>query len=773
MARHPDTSSGRQRLVALGAVAALAATTGFAFGRVFLGRVPMLQLVAAAVASVMIAGLCERRGLAVALLASAAGLTLALAWIVFPQTTWYGLPTLRTLRAAGRSLELVAEQAKVQIAPTPPLPPLLLAAVTAIWTAAFSTHALAIRAGGPLLAVLPSVALVGFADTVLQDGARPVYAIGFLLAALAVVFVDGLRRVRQWGPVWSPARHRRVSSVAWRGARRVALLAVLTAVLVPGALPGFRSEALVDFSTGADNGVRLDPFVSIHAQLERDEPVELFEVTAPDAAYWRLYSLDQFNGSTWSSSDPEAQRGLVLDSPARLPIVFPLGSGTIAQHFLVLHELQDPWLPMAHPAEGVVLPFGEIRYEDDLNVAVLEGGLDEGLEYTVSSRIVSPSPQELDQVRFLAPAQYEKYTFVPDDVDPRVAELAREWTKDATTPYREVLEIQGHFTDGSFQYTEDVEVAADADAMHDFLTISRRGFCQQFATTMAIMVRELGYPARVAVGYRPGTAEGSTYTVDSHDAHAWVEVYFPSFGWLPFEPTPGRSNPLAEAGSYLDPSAPGAGTGLTGQTGQVNENILGGSGPTACPPDTSLPGQLRNADRNACRPTRPERLGGPGFDLPPGFSRGVGAGGAQEEGYSIPYRWIGLGLVAAAAVVLVVAPIVKWTWRRRALRRSREPRELVLAAHRVFDGEAADLGLGRRHGETLEEHRARLSGAVALSDGHLARLASAAERAAYGAEPPTGDDAAAAVRDAKTSIADLRKSAGLLRRVLGTYRPGV
>src|SRR5919106_2596628 len=271
MEHEQDASARRQRLVAVVAVAALAATMALAFGRVFEGTRPTLQLILAAVGSVAVAGLCERRGLVVALVVSATGLAFALTWLVYPQTAWYGLPSDSTFRAIGRSLEFVAQQARLRVAPSPPLAPLMLAAVTSTWTAAFSTHALAIRAGSPLLAVLPSVALVGFADTVLDDGARPVYAITFLLAALGVVFVDGLRRVRQWGPMWFSFRGRRLSSFASRGARQVATLAVLAAVPVPWLLPGFGSAAPGGFSTAGGDGIRLDPFVSIQAQLEGSE----------------------------------------------------------------------------------------------------------------------------------------------------------------------------------------------------------------------------------------------------------------------------------------------------------------------------------------------------------------------------------------------------------------------------------------------------------------------------------------------------------------------
>jgi transglutaminase TgpA-like protein/transglutaminase superfamily protein len=771
MASQQDASAGRQRLVATAAVAALAVATAFAFGRVFVGRVPTLSLIAAALVSVLIAGVCERRGLGLSLLASAIGLAFALTWILYPQTGWYGLPTLRTLRAVGRSLEFVAEQAKVQVAPTPPLAPLMLAAITATWTAAFSTHALAIRAGSPLLAVLPSVALVGFADTVLDDGARPVYAVTFLLAALGVVFVDGLRRVRQWGPIWSSFRGRRLSSVASRGARQVATLAVLAAVLVPWLLPGFGSAALVDFSTAGDDGIRLDPFVSIQAQLQGDEPVDLFEVTSSAGpAYWRLYALDVFNGTTWSSSDPHAQRhGVVLGSPAVLTGPLPSSSETLEQRYVMLRDIGDPWLPMAHPAETVNVPLSEIRYQPDLASAVVDGGLGEGLEYSVTSRIVAPTGQELDAVSFQPRDEYGRYTLVPPTVDPRVRDIALRWAHDAgspASPYRQVLAIQQHLRTG-YEYSLDVEPTSDADALLDFLTVSRRGFCQQFATAMAILVRELGYPARVAVGFREGTANGNTYLVQSKEAHAWVEVFFEGYGWLPFEPTPGRSNPVAEPGTYLNPSvSTSPGPELPGGEG-ANAGVGAGIG-ASCRTESGrpLPAQLCGPDSTI--------VGVPGRAAGPGFTDGFPEiEPVDERGYSIPYRWILIGLATLAGLLLLITPVAKWVWRRRLLRAPRDPRDRILAVYRVFDGKAADLGLGRREGETLDEHRARLSAAVALSDGHLGHLAALAARAAYAEDSPSPAEANQALRDARTAIGDLRRDAGWVRRIVGTYRPGI
>jgi transglutaminase-like putative cysteine protease len=771
MAGRTDTTAGHQRLLGLLAVAGLAAATAFAFGRVFAGRLPTWELVAAALASVAIAALFERRGLLLATLASLAGLVLAITWIVLPQTAWYGLPTLRTLRAVGRSLEYVGQQARVRVAPTPPLPPLMLAAVTAVWTASFSAHALAIRAGSPLLAVLPPIALVGFADTVLDDGARPVYAVILLCAALAVIFSDGLRRIRQWGPVWSGSRTRRFGSSV-KGSRSVAAFVVLAAVLVPGVLPGFRSGPLVDLSTEAGEGFGLEPFVSIQAQLDEQEARDLFEVQADEGTYWRLYALDLFDGGTFSSSDRFAeQRGLEYESPAVLPNQTddtPEDAEDRSYVFRMLTDIAAPWVPMPHRTQEIITD-GAFTYDYFLNQAVVDGGLEEAFEYSVRARDVAPSAEELDaaSAEFLTPQEYGVWTSLPDSFDPRIGQIARAWTQGEPNAYRKVLAIQRMFQN-EFGYDRGVELVdhGDTSALLQFLTETRVGGCQQFAVSMAALVRSLGYPARTAVGYQSGTeTEAGTFVVQTKDAHAWVEVYFPDYGWLPFEPTPGRGvRPATMVDTYLNPTA-GAPSGPDPSGTPERNPLPGGQGGRDC---EGIPGQLCNSDI-----LNPGAEGGAG--LPPGFLGGGAPPPALEDdsGYSVPYRLILLVLLALAGILLIVIPIVKSSARRMMLRRSRQPREHVLAAYRVFDGEAADIGMGRREGETLDEHRARLMATVAFSDGHLGRLTDAATRAAYAAEEPTREEADASVDDAHAAVKDLRRQVGLLRRIVGTYRPGL
>ncbi|HKI28702.1 MAG TPA: transglutaminaseTgpA domain-containing protein, partial [Actinomycetota bacterium] len=768
MARRADPTPGHQRLLGLAAVAALSVATALAFGRVFAGREATLELVASALASVAIAALFERRGLLLATIASMVGLAFAITWIVLPQTAWYGLPSIQTLRAVGRSLEFVGQQARVRVAPTPPLPPLMLAAVTAVWTAAFSSHALAIRAGSPLLAILPPVALVGFADTVLEDGARPFYAIVLLAAALAVVFADGVRRVRQWGPVWSGSRTRRLGTSV-RGSRPVAFAVIAAAVLVPGLLPGFRSEPLVDFSTAGDEGAGLDPFISIHAQLTDDAPVrDLFEVVTSDPQYWQTSTLDEFDGEDWRSSDPDGSKDgqtvTVPTGPLPQPQRYAPPPDTITEPFTfrILDSLNDAQaLPMVQTPEQITAgDLGDVTWDPYRGQAFVDGGLDEGLEYGIVSRVVVPTAEQLDQVQELTSVQYGPWTELPADLDPRIEDIAHEWTQGEDSDYDKVLAIQQHFHTDGFRYDPDVEVADDTDALLTFLTQTKAGFCQQYATTMAVLVRELGLPARIAVGYQAGTLQDDgTYLVQSKNAHAWVEVFFEGYGWLPFEPTPGHgTHPSAEPGTYLNPVK--SSTNPDGSTTNPDDpNNLGGGGGAECVAAADLSPRERQLQCQVER--RPQRQPGAFVPIP-----SVGSTAPDGSGYSVPYRLILLGLLILLGALLIVVPIAKSAWRRRLLRRSREPREHVLAAYRVFDGEAADLGLGRREGETLDEHRARLAAAIAFTDGHLGRLTTQATRAAYAAEAPSPEEARSAVEDAHEAIRELRKDAGLVRRIV-------
>jgi transglutaminase-like putative cysteine protease len=743
MARTQGSPARTQRLTALVAALLLAAATAFAFARVFEDHASTYRILVAGLVSALIACALERRNLVLATATSAVALVWAIAILVFPETLWHGLPSLDTLKAIADGATLVGEQARNQVAPTPPTDPLLLACVTGIWAAVFSAHALAFRAGSPLLALVPPLALIAFADSVLEDVIRPLYGVAFLIGALAVIFADGLRRVQGWGPVWTgPGKAARLLPSAGRGARRVAAAAVGLALVSPLLIPGFGSQAILDFSTSSDR-VRIDPNVSVRARLTAGDDIDLFTVESSAPSYWRMVALPNFDGSKFSPDTTAETQGLsgyaeLAGASGADPAV--LGqTAPINQTFTALTDLGDLYLPMAYPPTELSID-RDVAWAPDTGTANLEAPLDEGDTYTVTSYLVQPTAEELRADDPLGTAQDPRYLALPSDTRAELSPLAQEWTAGKVTSYDKVIAILDHLDGGDYSYS--VNVPASMSLMQ-FLTETKTGFCQQFATAMAAMLRSLGIPARVAVGFTRGDYdEGSgLYTVSSHDAHTWVEVRFPTHGWIPFEPTPGPRNPAA-ASYQPHVSTPGE-SGCRGpECGTVQPPPPRGGSQQQVFDDPVSVGALPSIPTvtvPAPSPWTPQRL-----------------------------LWIAVGLAVLA--LLSVPPFRAWRRRRRIRRARHDPRQLILATYDVFTQRAGELGFVRNRGETLDEYRARVAASGRLRDGHLDRLTRVASGAAYSRRAPGDEDARAASEDASQALKELRKGTSLSQRVTGAYR---
>jgi len=114
-------------------------------------------------------------------------------------------------------------------------------------------------------------------------------------------------------------------------------------------------------------------------------------------------------------------------------------------------------------------------------------------------------------------------------------------TAKARSPYEATLVLERWFrSGGGFRYEEHPPVSSTNPPLVDFVEVTRAGYCQHYAGAMAVMLRMLGIPSRVAVGFTAGTWKAGVWTVTDHQAHAWVEAWFAGFGWLAFDPTPGR-----------------------------------------------------------------------------------------------------------------------------------------------------------------------------------------------------------------------------------------
>ncbi len=279
----------------------------------------------------------------------------------------------------------------------------------------------------------------------------------------------------------------------------------------------------------------------------------LFEVATSHPDYWRLFTLDRSTGR-WM---PPVSEGVALSTPATLPgsPTSDAASASTSHTFRILSDFDVvAALPIAPTASELDGPVGSISW-DQLNTRVIvDGGAREGMEYTVRSASIVPTPEELD--RTSAASSDDRWTELPADLDPRFERMAERWTAGAASDYRKVLAIQERFQLGDFAYSTDVPATDGPGDLLEFLTRSKVGFCEHYSSAMAVLVRSLGIPARIAAGFRVGTLQDDgSYLVQESDFHVWVEVRFAGYGWLPFEPEHGATHPYAREGTYLNPWA--------------------------------------------------------------------------------------------------------------------------------------------------------------------------------------------------------------------------
>lgn len=747
MAHTPGTPARFQRLSSLVAIVAVAVAISLAFGRILQGSGAAWRLLGVGIASGVIAWATERRGMLLATVCSAVGLLLALTWLAAPQTTWFGLPTAETLRTLGSLATQVGGQARDYISPAPATPALILAGTIAVWAAVFSCYALAFRAQSPLLALIPPLALVVFADSVLEEVVRPIFGVWFLLAALAVLFADSLRRIQGWGPVWSPTQTRdRLFSAAGRNARRVGLTALTVAALAPLFMPGFGTKPVFDLSSiNSDGRIRVSPLVSMGSVLSQAQQeggnVEVFQVTSDRPSYWRMVALDSFDGNTWQ---PTPDDGVVVASNTPIPGVVASGAQT-EQTFTISSDLQYAWLAL--PPDPVSFTVDrEATWHNASSSLEVDGFPDAGESYTVTSLVPTPSAKDL---RFVGvAAEGAQMTALPT-IPQVVTDTAKAWTKGLESDYDRTMAIWRNLARGSFTYSLDVPYRDDVESLADFLS-TKKGFCQQFASLMAVMLRSIGIPARVAFGFNQGKGLGDdTYSVQVGNLHSWVEVPFQGYGWLGFDPSPSFADP--GAASYM-PSTPGqdlvcptAGRGCGPIKGGQKDGVLPhGDQP---PKGGAIPGQTGSGDLSTITSAPAKR------PLPLGAAAGV--------------------LALLALIAGIVIPLLHRASRRRRLHAARDPRTLILATYDVFGERAGELGWGRSPGETPEEFRRRLSSADVLADAEdprLARMTVAVVRAAYAQAAPDEQMARDVAEDATAVLHDLRDAVPLRQRLLGLYR---
>jgi len=268
--------------------------------------------------------------------------------------------------------------------------------------------------------------------------------------------------------------------------------------------------------------------------------------TSPKEApryYWRVRIYDQYEKDEWSSSSPSSRDS----SPDQPPLTLPDVGGVNAAEYTfksnqpLITTLFTPPNPVwfSRPGKLLFVRASETSLEPLMFRA--DPAIRAGETYQVKSLDYNPTEKQLRETGMDYPAWVaERYLQLPENLSARVIELAQELTRNEATPYDKAEAVTDYLRN-EIRYTKTMpEPPFGRNTLEWFLLDYKEGYCNYYATSEVILLRAVGIPARLAVGFAQGewdVAQPDLWTVRIKDAHAWPEVYFPGAGWVQFEPT--------------------------------------------------------------------------------------------------------------------------------------------------------------------------------------------------------------------------------------------
>lgn len=439
------------------------------------------------------------------------------------------------------------------------------------------------------------------------------------------------------------------------------------------------------------------------------EPVFSATLSDGEGRRWRGATYDSFDGRTWSQLD---RQSAIVDTGASLldQTADKLGTGS------GLEDVSATVTPAGFGGDVFVSPADPLSVDQPAEVvtngangpfvaAKLSYGVQPDVPYTVSAQIrITSGPGALSANELAAAGTgysdwIRRYLDIrPGSVDDDVAALAqqilRSLPEDQRDPYHISVAVQDYlYRPGRFQYSTDVRGLCDGQNVVDCFLRIKKGYCEYFATTMVMLLRELGVPARYVVGYLPGIEQqDGSWLVQRSAAHAWVEVWFPGYGWLEFDPTPGNST-NGQAPTHLP----------------LGAAVVRASAAPATPPD-----QQTNED---CLDV-----------LSPRCLDAAGAGATDQlpppDGPSVALP------LAVGMLLLLGLGLLALAWLRRVP--STQPEIVFNSISRL----AARLGYARQPSQTPYEYADHLGELVPVASGDLRLIAMAKVEATYGNRRP-------------------------------------
>ncbi|MFI5692804.1 transglutaminaseTgpA domain-containing protein [Kribbella sp. NPDC051586] len=439
-------------------------------------------------------------------------------------------------------------------APLPQDPHLTLFAVSVITATGFLVHIIAVQLrqaawSGLLLLIMYTVP----AATV--HGGLP--ALLFIPPAIGYIVLlssEGRSRLSRWGRRISGVSHLDAAepveaSALGQAGRRIGLTVVAIAALLPALLPalpeGVVGNGLAGGGTGNGIGASIsstDPMLDMGKNLKRgDNVVALTYKGGPSGGtYLRLTALDLFDGNTWRIA-PRSD-GHKIGGDLTPPPGYAGDLSKVPQNNMeidVTRTFRSQFAPVPYPLHSISLKKDWQYDAEALDVVSTNGSIVAGKKYKLASYDVQPTPQQLhDSITTSGPDQYTLVVpqKTPNDIKQKTFEVT---AAAGDNKFEAAVLIQNWFRSGDFTYSTANAKGSGMSALEDFLLKNKTGYCEQFATGMALMARIMGIPSRVGIGFLPGTAgKDGEFTVRMHDMHAWPELFFQGIGWVRFEPTP-------------------------------------------------------------------------------------------------------------------------------------------------------------------------------------------------------------------------------------------
>jgi transglutaminase-like putative cysteine protease len=426
------------------------------------------------------------------------------------------LPGPGALREMAALLRGAGQQIQTSVAPVAATPEILFLVTAAFALLAVATHLAAVSEGAPAAAGIPLLAAFAV-PAALADTLLPWWTMAAAAAGFGLLLLVGDRPLRV---------------LPGAAALTGTALAVALAVGSTAGWLGTEGRFGGGFGDGAGGSIGLNPFTALRGQLDESTPAELFRVRGlPQPAYLRVLTLrDYVPDAGWQAGRPDLGIPLTGQLPA------PTTPGVPASVEIENRGFRDYWLPLYGVPLAVSDVAGEWLYDRGSGTAYAASRRNEN---GWTQQVLLPTPS-VAQLRGGTGGEVPRQYLDTAGVDLRVAEIAADVTADASTGFDRAMAINDYFSGpGSpFRYTLETAPGSGDDALVEFLTVGRAGYCEQFASAMAVMLRTVGVPARVAVGFTAGTDAGAYRSVGTADAHAWVEAWFPGVGWTTFDPTP-------------------------------------------------------------------------------------------------------------------------------------------------------------------------------------------------------------------------------------------